>query len=100
MNHEAELRYQRLMAGRLLIMKAEEEARRKQEEEEEAERQRINAQRMEQLAATMARKQKEMEEKERQNELDNLYAMRKEELHSIDFMKYVKELERYFLKAY
>ena len=97
MAHEAELRYERLMAGRLLIIKAEEDARRKQAEEDEAERQRINAIRLEQLAATMAKKQKEMEEREKQHELDNLFAMRKEELVSINFMNYLKELERFVL---
>lgn len=97
MENEAQLRYERLMAGRLLIIKAEEEARRKQAEEDEAERQRINAIRLEQLAATMAKRQKEMEEREKQHELDNLFAMRKEELVSIAFMNYVKELERFII---
>jgi len=98
---EEELRFKRLQAGRSLHDKALEAEKLRLLEEAEKEKARINAIRAEAAAATAAKRQKEMEEKERQNELDSLFAMRKEETRCIEVENFTKERERYqtfFLK--
>ena len=92
---EEELRFKRLQAGRSLQDKALEAEKLRLLEEAEKEKARINAIRAEAAAATAAKRQKEMEEKERQNELDSLFAMRKEETRCIEVENFTKERERY-----